>query len=1027
MPADPRRIKDLFTAALDLPDPPARAAFVDRECAGDPDLRRRVDVLLAAHDAPEVALERPLVVTVDQPEAADQAGTIIDGKYKLLEPVGEGGMGEVWVADQLEPIRRRVALKLIKAGMDTKNVLARFEAERQALALMDHPNIAKVLDAGTTPDGRPFFAMELVKGTSITEFCDARKLTPRERLELFVPVCQAIQHAHQKGIIHRDIKPSNILVALHDERPVPKVIDFGVAKAVGQQLTEKTIYTGLGALVGTPAYMAPEQATFNQLDIDTRADVYALGVLLYELLAGSPPFEPARLKKAAFDELLRMVREEEPPRPSARLSTSEARASIAAVRQTDPDRLSKLMRGELDWIVMKALEKDRGRRYETANGFAQDVQRYLTGEAVLAHPPSPAYRLRKALRRNRRVVGAATAVILALVAGIVGTSLGLVRAERQRAAAEWERDEKDRARQAAEASAEEARQAADRERAERKQSDAVAGVVEAVFRGLNPRAARTDEASVLKQLVGQLDAAAAQLEHDYAGQPLVRARLEVLLGLTYMGLGRPEKAEPLYQAAYDERLRLLGLANPETLVVLNNLATAKENNGKTAESMDLLKQVIAAAVQVLGEESDEVLATRTNLGGAYVRQRRYAEAIEILERVRARHKIKPPADPEAESALLNNLASAYVHGGRAAEAIPLLEESLRRRQPHYPPDHPDTVITRHNLADAYVAVERPADAIPLLKEELEWQKRFLGADHPDIHYTLNSLASAYTKAGRVAESVSILKELRDHMIVRPGPDDLETLAVSNNLGAAYLTAGRFDDAIGVLEPTVVRLRRSLPEYHPTTLTAMNSLGLSYRGARRFADAIAVFAEVLPRRTKAFGPTAPPTLLTAYALAATYLEAGQFAKAEAGARELIRKAGGRNPYHFGAQALLGLALLKTGRAAEAEPILRDSLTAREKAEPDEWTTFGARSLLGGSLLDQRKYADAGPLLQAGYEGMKQREAAIRPENRWYLAAALDRLIRYCEATGDKDGMKRWTAERAAYPAPAERSPAPREVR
>jgi serine/threonine protein kinase/WD40 repeat protein len=470
MPDDPRRVKELFVAALELPDPQARRELLDRECTGDADLRRRLDVLLQAHDHPESALDRPLAAiarprpdpTVAHPAPPEDVGTVVAGQYKLLESVGEGGMGKVWVADQLEPIRRRVAIKLVKPGMDSKAVLARFEAERQALALMDHPNIAKVLDAGTTDDGRPFFAMELVKGTPITAFCDGRRLTLRERLELFVPVCQAVQHAHQKGIIHRDLKPSNVLVALHDERPVPKVIDFGVAKAVGQQLTERTLYTGFGALIGTPAYMAPEQATFNQLDVDTRADVYALGVLLYELLAGSTPVEPERLRKAALDEVLRVVREEEPPRPSARLSTAQARATIAAVRQTDPARLSKLMRGELDWIVMKALEKDRNRRYDTANGFAADVQRYLAGEPVLAVPPSAGYRLRKFVRRNRGPVAAVALVLAALVAGVVGTTLGLVRAELSRADAVSARHAEAQQRAAAVASEKEAREASGR-------------------------------------------------------------------------------------------------------------------------------------------------------------------------------------------------------------------------------------------------------------------------------------------------------------------------------------------------------------------------------------------------------------------------------------------------------------------------------------------------------------------------------------------------------------------------------------
>lgn len=418
--------ESIFATALAIPAPADRAAYLDQVCAGNPTLRREIEELLAAHaasnllDAPPRDVGRTgAYVPPDEAASTATAGDHI-GAYKLLQRIGEGGMGEVWVADQHEPLKRRVALKLIKPGMDSRGVLARFEAERQALALMDHPNIAKVLDAGATPDGRPFFVMELVKGTPITEFCDERKLTPRQRLELFVPVCSAIQHAHQKGVIHRDIKPSNVLVALHDETPVVKVIDFGVAKAIGQQLTERTIYTGFGAIIGTPAYMAPEQATFNQLDVDTRADVYALGVLLYELLVGSPPVEPERLKRAALDEILRIVRDEEPPRPSQRLSTSQAKATIAATRQSDPAGLSALMKGEIDWIVMKALEKDRARRYDTPTALAKDVQRYLTGDAVEACPPTLGYRLRKMYRKNRTAVvtAAAFAAVLLVATGV---------------------------------------------------------------------------------------------------------------------------------------------------------------------------------------------------------------------------------------------------------------------------------------------------------------------------------------------------------------------------------------------------------------------------------------------------------------------------------------------------------------------------------------------------------------------------------------------------------------------------------
>ncbi|HVK14811.1 MAG TPA: protein kinase, partial [Gemmataceae bacterium] len=414
---DASRLEALYIDALNE-SPEARAAFLDRACAGDRALRARVDQLLAAEPYVREFLEGlpPTVPAADVAGVSSGlAGTVVGDRYKLAEPIGEGGMGEVWVADQLKPVRRHVALKLIKPGMDSRAVLARFEQERQALALMDHPNIAKVLDAGTA-DGRPFFVMELVKGTPITEFCDARKLSPRERLELYVPVCQAIQHAHTKGIIHRDIKPGNVLVALYDDTPVPKVIDFGIAKAVSSRLTDLTVYTGFGALVGTPAYMAPEQATFNQLDTDTRADVYALGVLLYELLTGSPPFDVEQLQKAGLEEVLRVVREEDPPRPSARLSTSRARATIASGRRSDPDRLERLFRGELDWIVMKCLEKDRTRRYETAAALAADVERYLADEPVLACPPSPLYRARKIVRRHKAAAFAAGLAAVALVA-----------------------------------------------------------------------------------------------------------------------------------------------------------------------------------------------------------------------------------------------------------------------------------------------------------------------------------------------------------------------------------------------------------------------------------------------------------------------------------------------------------------------------------------------------------------------------------------------------------------------------------
>ncbi len=421
----------VFIAALEKDDPVERAAFLDQACADDLPLRQRIERLLKAHEPADSFLERRppgLGVTVDEQPTAEHPGTTI-GSYKLLQHIGEGGMGVVFMAEQQQPVRRKVALKIVKPGMDSKQVIARFEAERQALALMDHQHIAKVFDAGTTDSGRPYFVMELVHGVPITKYCDDHHLTPNARLELFLPVCHAVQHAHQKGIIHRDLKPSNVLVCLYDGAAVPKVIDFGVAKATGQQLTERTMFTQFGTLVGTLEYMSPEQAEMSQLGIDTRSDVYSLGVLLYELLTGTTPLERHRLREAGFDEFRRLIREEEPPKPSTRLSTSGvALAAISAQRQTEPAQLTRLVRGELDWIVMKALEKDRNGRYETANELARDVEHYLHDEPVEACPPTAGYRLGKFARKHQKLLATAAAFVALLLLGIAGSGWQAVRA-----------------------------------------------------------------------------------------------------------------------------------------------------------------------------------------------------------------------------------------------------------------------------------------------------------------------------------------------------------------------------------------------------------------------------------------------------------------------------------------------------------------------------------------------------------------------------------------------------------------------
>jgi len=452
----------IFTAAIER-EPADRSAFLDGACGADQELRERVEKLIRLHENAGSFLERPTTgasPTLDQP-LVERPGMQI-GAYKLLQQIGEGGMGVVFMAEQTQPVQRKVALKVIKPGMDTRQVVARFEAERQALAMMDHANIARVLDAGATESGRPYFVMELIHGVPITKYCDDNHLTPRQRLELFVPVCQAIQHAHQKGIIHRDIKPSNVMITLYDGKPVPKVIDFGVAKATEQKLTERTLFTQYGTMIGTLEYMSPEQAEMSALGIDTRSDIYSLGVLLYELLTGSTPLGSKRMKEAAHGEILRLIKEEEPPKPSTRLSESgDALASISAQRQMEPTQLSKLMRGELDWIVMKTLEKDRNRRYETANGFAADVQRYLNDEEVVACPPSAAYRFRKFARRNKVALTTVLLVTTALMVGMLVSALQAVRATKAEALAETRLEETEEAHKEAIANLKKAREAVD--------------------------------------------------------------------------------------------------------------------------------------------------------------------------------------------------------------------------------------------------------------------------------------------------------------------------------------------------------------------------------------------------------------------------------------------------------------------------------------------------------------------------------------------------------------------------------------
>ncbi|MBI3862455.1 MAG: protein kinase [Planctomycetia bacterium] len=650
--ADLSAVESIFFAAQEKTTPEERAAFLEEACAGDAELRRVVERLLAAQPQVGSFLGSPFAdaggkahppapdaQTVIAPPEEEQVGQVIAGRYALVQKLGEGGMGSVWVADQSQPVKRRVALKMIRADLGTRVVLRRFEAERQALALMDHPHIARILDAGETSDGKPYFVMELVKGVPITRYCDELHLSIRERLKLFVPVCQAIQHAHQKGVIHRDIKPSNVLVAIHDGVPVPKVIDFGVAKAVNQRLTEETMNTQIGAVIGTLEYMSPEQAELSELDIDTRADVYALGVLLYELLTGTTPLNRASLKDAAILELLRIIKQDEPPRPSTRLTESkESLAGLAVSRRTEPARLAKEVRGDLDWIVMKCLEKDRTRRYESASGLAHDVERFLVDEAVEAGPPTAGYRLRKFLRRNKAKVVAATLLLLTLVAGLTGTTVGMLRAVAAEADAKRDADRARRAEELATDRLSEVIQQREKVTAAEKQAraeavkarndaDSFMAAYEFVDMALGSDFRDDTRGKIdLKKL---LDEMANQIEHASRAQSVGGAAMRELIARGYESLRDSGSAQPHLEKSWELRKKLLGEDHRDTVRSLQKLGEVYLGNGDDEKAATCFRQVLAS-VRRTGESPPTFSISLANLAQRYLSQKNYAGAEPLL-------------------------------------------------------------------------------------------------------------------------------------------------------------------------------------------------------------------------------------------------------------------------------------------------------------------------------------------------------------------------------------------------------------
>jgi len=937
-------IDEVFFAAMERESPEARAAYLDEVCGSDLDLRRRVERLLDAQPKVGSFLDSPAAgptMTRPPPQVMEGPGTVI-GPYKLLERIGEGGMGIVYMAEQTRPVRRKVALKIIKPGMDSRQVIARFEAERQALAMMDHHNIAKVFDAGSTESGRPYFVMELVRGIPITEYCDQHRLPIPERLNLFMQVCQAVQHAHQKGIIHRDIKPTNVLVTSLDGVPLPRVIDFGIAKATGQSLTDKTLFTGFAHLIGTPLYMSPEQAELSAVDIDTRSDIYSLGVLLYELLTGTTPFSQDTFRTAALDEVRRIIREDEPPKPSTRISALGATlTTVSANRQTDARKLNRSLRGELDWIVMKSLEKDRRRRYETASGLARDVERYLAGDPVEAGPPSGWYRLSKFARRNRVVLTTTVLVALALIAGTTVSAWQAILARRARADAVQQRER-------TRVQFELASAARGAEARAREQAEAVSRFLVDAFRRADP-----DSDGRELKVVELLTSAAARLDTEFAGSPKIKGELLDAIGVTLDKLGLSVQAAEILEKALAGRQAALGPNHNGTLATENSLGEACLRAGRTARAFALFQAVLKARESTLGPDHNDTLECQSNIAMALAKTGDLTKAIPLFERTLRARKSKLGINHYDTLTTQNDLASTLADAGRNEEALALFEATLKGYEATLGPDHTATLRGRNNLAFALTRVGRSPEAIPLLETTLKQRESKLGPDHPHTANSLMNLAVAYGNAHDPVRAMPLVKRALEVKSRRLGPDNPETLAAQIFLGRLYQQTGHPAEAARLLEDAA-------------------------RRARGRPDAIKLAEEV------------------AREIQAAYYDSGQYAKSEPYARELLAKSRtsyGRESRHpvswmFG----LGLVLLKQQKWSEAEPILREALEVLQKTVPDAWATFAGRSALGDSLLGMGQYAGAEPLIVSGYEGLKARAATIPRQYKSRLTEAAERVVR-----------------------------------
>jgi tetratricopeptide (TPR) repeat protein len=920
-------IEPIYHAALER-EPGERSTYLAAACAEDPALRSEVESLLAYADAQLTSpaqrseLEKLWDQRSGNPTGTSMSSQAVDalpaaiGRYRIIRLLGEGGMGAVYEAEQEQP-RRTVALKVIKPGLAAPVLLRRFEQESQALGRLHHPGIAQIYEAGTADSGfgpQPYFAMEFIRGESLLRYADAHQLNTCQRLEVMAKVGEAVHHAHQRGIIHRDLKPGNILV---DESGQPKVLDFGVARVTDSD-AHTTRQTDVGQIVGTLAYMSPEQVLGDPLELDTRSDVYALGVILYELLAGRPPYKVS----PHLHEAVQTIREEDP-------------APLSSV--------SRAYRGDIETIVAKALEKDKGRRYASAAGMAEDIRRHLNDEPIIARPPTAAYQLRKFARRHRALMAAGAAVFVVVIAGIIASTLEAARARR-------------------------AEQVALRESAT---AEAVNGFLQndlLAQASANVQAQPDTKPDPDLKVRTALDRAASRITGKFAAQPLVEASIRQTIGNSYKDLGLFLEAQRHLERALELRQRVLGESHHDTLTSMHELAEVYRYQDEYAKAEKLFLQTLDVQRRVLGEEHRDTLDTMDTLAQLYGSEGKYAQAEPLsIKALEARRRTLGEQHPDTVASI-SNLGTHYWTQGKYAQAEPLWTKALEVERRVLGDEHPDTLTGMNNMGTLYQGQGKYAEAEPLFAEALEVQRRVLGDEHPSTLNTMNNLAVNQGFQGKYAQAEPLFAKLVEAQRRALGGENPNTLNSMSNLTMLYGYEGKYAQA----EPLFIKLieveRRALGEEHPYTLNTMNNLALLYRYQGKYAPAEPLYIKLLDLQRRVLGAEHPRRLASMNDLALLYLN--------------------------------------QGKDARAESLLREALASHEKTNTNTWVRYNCQSLLGASLTGQKKYAEAEPLLLSGYDGMQQRLGTIPAANRFRLEQAGKQIVELYQNWGEPEKAAEW---------------------